>query len=135
MVSIPRDLAYSTGSTEVIPQSTAISNVAPASLAFAIATSAANVIKIAAQQYKSKGGGGGGTPAGGGAGAVAGIGGAGAAVPSFNLFGQGNVGGATQATPETQTQQQQITVKAVVVESDVTQTQKNVSAIESASEL
>ena len=105
-----------------------------ASLAFSIATSAANVIKIAAQQYKSKGGGGGGTPAGGGAGAVAGIGGAGAAVPSFNLFGQGNIGGATQATPETQTQQQ-ITVKAVVVESDVTQTQKNVSAIESASEL
>lgn len=106
-----------------------------ASLAFAIATSAANVAKIASQKYKSSGSASGGAPAGaGGAGSIAG---AGSVIPSTNLFGQGNTGNVTQATAGLATGQspQQITVKAVVVESDVTQTQKNVSKIQSASEL
>lgn len=104
-----------------------------AALAITIATSLANVAKISAQQYKSKAGGGGSAPAG--ANAAASLGGAGSVVPSVNLFGQGNTGNSTQASAPTQTQAPEITVKAVVVETDITQTQKNVSRIESASEL
>jgi hypothetical protein len=104
-----------------------------AALAITIATSLANVAKISAQQYKSSGGAGGGAPAGGNA--AASLGGAGSVVPSVNLFGQGNTGNSTQASAPTQTQSPEITVKAVVVETDITQTQRNVSRIESASEL
>lgn len=109
-----------------------------ASLAFAIATSVANVVKIASQQYKPKGGGGGAAPAGAGAaGAVSGAAaGAGSVVPQVNLFGAGNNANTATATPQTQTQQAPpMTVKAIVVESDITQTQRNVSRIETAAEL
>jgi hypothetical protein len=99
-----------------------------ASLAFAITTSLANVAKIASSQYGGKGG----APAGGGGGAA--VGGAdataGGGAPSFSLFGQGNNQNTTSAAQDVQSNNNQLTVKAIVVESDVTSTQNKVKKMQ-----
>jgi hypothetical protein len=99
-----------------------------ASLAFAITTSLANVAKIASTQYGGKGG----APAGGGGGAAVGGGGevAGGGAPSFSLFGQGNNQNTTSAAQDVQSNTNQLTVKAIVVESDVTSTQNKVKKMQ-----
>ena len=96
-----------------------------ASLAFAITTSLANVAKIASTQYGSTGGGGGGggTPPATGGTPDAATGG----TPSFSLFGQGNNMNTTSAPTDKETS---LTVKAVVVESDVTSTQNKVKKMQ-----
>jgi len=96
-----------------------------ASLAFAITTSLANVAKIASTQYGSKGGGGGGggTPPSTGGTPDTSAGG----TPSFALFGQGNNMNTTSAPTDKETS---LTVKAVVVESDVTSTQNKVKKMQ-----
>ena len=96
-----------------------------ASLAFAITTSLANVAKIASTQYGSTGGGGGGggTPPSTGGTPDAATGG----TPSFALFGQGNNMNTTSAPTDKETS---LTVKAVVVESDVTSTQNKVKKMQ-----
>ena len=96
-----------------------------ASLAFAITTSLANVAKIASTQYGSKSAGGaagGSPPAGGGTPDAAGGG-----SPSFALFGQGNNMNTTSAPKD---QENTMTVKAIVVESDVTSTQNKVKKMQ-----
>jgi hypothetical protein len=99
-----------------------------ASLAFAISTSLANVAKIASTQYGSKSSGGG---AGGGGGAAMGGGTAtGGGAPSFSLFGQGNNMNTTGAAQDVENNNNQLTVKAVVVESDVTSTQNKVKKMQ-----
>ncbi len=92
-----------------------------ASLAFAVTTSLANIAKIASTQYgsKSTGGGAGSSSAPMGGGATPSTGG----TPSFSLFGQGNDMNTTSAPKDQETS---LTVKAVVVESDVTSTQNKV---------
>jgi len=99
-----------------------------ASLAFAITTSLANVAKIASTQYGGKGG----APAGGGGGAA--VGGADAAAgggaPSFSLFGQGNNQNTTGSAQDVENNSNQLTVKAIVVESDVTSTQNKVKKMQ-----
>ena len=99
-----------------------------ASLAFAITTSLANVAKIASSQYGGKGG----TAAGGGAGGA--MGGAtatpGGGTPSFSLFGQGNNLNTTSGPKDVENNSNQLTVKAVVVESDVTSTQNKVKKMQ-----
>jgi hypothetical protein len=99
-----------------------------AALAFTITTSLANVAKIASSQYGGKGG----APAGGGAGAAVGGGGeaAGGGAPSFSLFGQGNNQNTTSAAQDVQSNNNQLTVKAIVVESDVTSTQNKVKKMQ-----
>jgi hypothetical protein len=91
------------------------------------ALTAVNISKIQSQQYS---GGGGGASAGGGA-SIGGLGGAtagGSAVPSFNLFGQGNNANTTNASaPVMGGNQGPMVVKAVVVESDITNSQANVA--------
>jgi hypothetical protein len=96
-----------------------------ASLAFAITTSLANIAKIASTQYgsKSSGGGAGGSTAPMGGGATPNTGG----TPSFSLFGQGNNMNTTSAPKDQETS---LTVKAVVVESDVTSTQNKVKKMQ-----
>ena len=96
-----------------------------ASLAFAITTSLANVAKIASTQYGSTGGGGGGggTPPSTGGTPDTSAGG----TPSFALFGQGNNMNTTSAPTDKETS---LTVKAVVVESDVTSTQNKVKKMQ-----
>jgi len=99
-----------------------------ASLAFAITTSLANIAKIASTQYGSKGGGAGGggntPPMGGGATN------AGGGAPSFSLFGQGNNMNTTSGPQDAENKSNQLTVKAVVVESDVTSTQNKVKKMQ-----
>jgi hypothetical protein len=99
-----------------------------ASLAFAISTSLANVAKIASTQYGGKGG----APAGGSGGAA--VGGAdataGGGAPSFSLFGQGNNQNTTSAAQDVESNNNQLTVKAIVVESDVTSTQNKVKKMQ-----
>ena len=99
-----------------------------AALAFTITTSLANVAKIASSQYGGKGG----APAGGGAGAAVGGGDAtaGGGAPSFSLFGQGNNQNTTSAAQDVQSNNNQLTVKAIVVESDVTSTQNKVKKMQ-----
>lgn len=101
-----------------------------ASLAFAITTSLANVAKIASTQYASKSSGGG--AGGGGGAAMAGGGGTatGGGTPSFSLFGQGNNMNTTGAAQDVENNNNQLTVKAVVVESDVTSTQNKVKKMQ-----
>jgi hypothetical protein len=96
-----------------------------ASLAFAVTTSLANIAKIASTQYgsKSAGGGAGGSTAPMGGGATPNTGG----TPSFSLFGQGNNMNTTSAPKDQETS---LTVKAVVVESDVTSTQNKVKKMQ-----
>lgn len=99
-----------------------------ASLAFAITTSLANVAKIAASQYGGKGGaaaGGGGSAPMGGSTATPGGG-----TPSFSLFGQGNNLNTTSGPKDVENKSNQLTVKAVVVESDVTSTQNKVKKMQ-----
>jgi hypothetical protein len=100
-----------------------------ASLAFAITTSLANVAKIASSQYGGKGG----AAAGGGGGAGMGGGNtptAGGGAPSFSLFGQGNNLNTTSSPKDVENKSKQLTVKAVVVESDVTTTQNKVKKMQ-----
>jgi hypothetical protein len=96
-------------------------------LAAAVAgLTAFNISKIKSTQYKSAGG----APAepattslGGGDG-----GGTNSAVPSFNLFGQGNNANTTNASaPVMGGNQGAMVVKAIVVESDITNSQANVA--------
>ena len=99
-----------------------------AALVATISASVANIAKIASTQYGSKstgvGGGSGGTDvttsaqnAGGGA-------------PSFSLFGQGNNMNTTSSPQDVEKQSNQLTVKAVVVESDVTSTQNKIKKMQ-----
>jgi hypothetical protein len=98
-----------------------------AAFAFAITTSLANVAKIASTQYGAKSG----SPAGGGGGAAVGGGeAAGGGAPSFSLFGQGNNQNTTGAAQDVQSNNNQLTVKAIVVESDVTSTQNKVKKMQ-----
>jgi hypothetical protein len=98
-----------------------------ASFALTLSSVVANVAKIASTQYGAKNG----NPAGGGGGA--GMGGGGGATPStggtpsFSLFGQGNDMNTTSAPKDQETS---LTVKAVVVESDVTSTQNKVKKMQ-----
>jgi hypothetical protein len=95
-----------------------------AALVATAATSAANIAKIASTQFTSTSGGGGGNqPTIGSASSTSTTG---TATPAFNLFGQGNdmnnVGGS-------QTQQTEITVNAVVSETELTNTQNKIAKI------
>lgn len=95
-----------------------------ASLATAITTSALNISKIAATQFTS-------TASGGGGGATTGVGAASSTsttgtTPSFSLFGQGNDLNNVGA-PQTQTNE--ITVNAVVSETELTNTQNKIKQI------
>jgi hypothetical protein len=98
-----------------------------AALVATIAASVATITKIATTQYGSKssggGGGGGGTPPATGGTPDAATGG----TPSFALFGQGNNMNTTSAPKDQETS---LTVKAVVVESDVTSTQNKVKKMQ-----
>lgn len=95
-----------------------------AALVATAATSAANIAKIASTQFTSTGGGGGGNqpsiPEASSSSTT------GTATPSFNLFGasndMNNVGGS-------QSQQTEITVNAVVSETELTKTQNKVAKI------
>jgi len=95
-----------------------------AALVATAATSAANIAKIASTQFTSTSGGGGGNqPTIGSASSSSTTG---TATPAFNLFGAGNdmnnVGGS-------QTQQTEITVNAVVSETELTNTQNKIAKI------
>lgn len=90
------------------------------------ALTATNISKIKAQQYQSTTSGGGGSTStsvnGGDLGTNS------SAVPSFNLFGQGNNANTTNASPQVMGGNQQTPiVKAIVVESDITSAQNNVA--------
>jgi hypothetical protein len=100
-----------------------------AALVATISASVANVAKIASTQYGSKssgGGGGGGTDVTSMAGNEA----AGGGAPSFSLFGQGNNQNTTGSAQDVQSNTNQLTVKAIVVESDVTSTQNKVKKMQ-----
>ncbi len=101
-----------------------------ASFALTLSSVVANVAKIASTQYGAKNG----NPAGGGGGAGMGGGGAtqnaGGGAPSFSLFGQGNNMNTTGAAQDVENNNNQLTVKAVVVESDVTSTQNKVKKMQ-----
>lgn len=97
-----------------------------AALAFTISTSLANVAKIASTQYGAKNG----TPASGAPPAGGGDATAGGGAPSFSLFGQGNNQNTTGAAQDVEKKSNQLTVKAIVVESDVTSTQNKVKKMQ-----
>ena len=100
-----------------------------ASLAFAGATSVANILKIASAKYGGKG-----TPTtttpsvGGGGGGGGGGTSTQAATPNVNLFGANN--NANTFGANGQQQGGQMVVKAIVVESDVTSVQNKMSKIQ-----
>lgn len=99
-----------------------------ASLAFAVTTSLANIAKIASTQYGAKSGGGAVGNGGGGMGGNTQTQGGG--TPSFALFGQGNNMNTVSAPTDQENKSNQLTVKAVVVESDVTSTQNKVKKMQ-----
>ena len=109
--------------------------------AIAGAVAAANIAKIAATQYKGAGGGGSGGSVGttGGGGIptpsipTATI--SGPAAPAVNLFGQGNNQNTVNASPNVVTGQPNITVTAVVSETDITSTQERVARMRRSAEL
>jgi hypothetical protein len=98
-----------------------------ASLAFAVSTSLANVAKIAATQYETKSSSGGAGGAGAASGGGVGSGGNTGGTPSFSLFGQGNN---MNTTSQPTDKESNLTVKAVVVESDITSTQNKVKKMQ-----
>jgi hypothetical protein len=112
-----------------IAQMPPVTPIGIAALVATISASVANVAKIASTQYGSKssgGGGGGGTDVTSMAGNEA----AGGGAPSFSLFGQGNNQNTTGAAQDVQSNNNQLTVKAIVVESDVTSTQNKVKKMQ-----
>jgi cell shape-determining protein MreC len=115
--------AYSSGSA--IPVVGAVTG--PVFAALAAVAAAKNIQAIKSTTYQ----GGGGAPAAssGGTPSIPGAdGGTSSAVPSFNLFGQGNNANTTNASaPVMGGGQGPMVVKAVVVESDITNSQANVA--------
>ena len=112
-----------------IAQFPPVTPIGIAALVATISASVANVAKIASTQYGSKssaGGGGGGTDVS----TMAGNTNAGGGAPSFSLFGQGNNMNTTGGTKDAENKSNQLTVKAVVVESDVTSTQNKVKKMQ-----
>jgi hypothetical protein len=112
-----------------IAQFPPVTPIGIAALIATISASVANVAKIASTQYGSKssgGGGGGGTDVS----TMAGNANAGGGAPSFSLFGQGNNMNTTGAAQDVENNNNQLTVKAVVVESDVTSTQNKVKKMQ-----
>jgi len=112
-----------------IAQMPPVTPIGIAALVATISASVANVAKIASTQYGSKstgGGGGGGTDVT----SMAGNATAGGGAPSFSLFGQGNNQNTTSAAQDVQSNSNQLTVKAIVVESDVTSTQNKVKKMQ-----
>jgi len=99
-----------------------------ASLALTLTSVVGNIAKIASTQYgsKSSGGAGGGMTAPSGGGTAN----AGGGTPSFSLFGQGNNMNTTSGPKDVENNSNQLTVKAVVVESDVTSTQNKVKKMQ-----
>ena len=95
-----------------------------ASLIATAATSAATIAKIASTQFTSTGGGGGTPPSIPEASSTSTTG---TATPSFNLFGQGNDANNVGANGQTQTNE--ITVNAIVSETELTNTQNKVAKI------
>lgn len=94
-----------------------------AALVATAALSATNIAKIASTQFTSTGGGGGNeTPTLPGASSTSTT----AATPSFNLFGQNNNANNVGSPQDSQTQ---ITVKAVVSETEITNSQNKVAKI------
>jgi DNA repair exonuclease SbcCD ATPase subunit len=95
-----------------------------AALVATAATSAANIAKIASTQFTSTGGGGGGNqptiPEASSSSTTS-------ATPAFNLFGQSN--NMNNVGPDGQTQTTEITVNAVVSETELTNTQNKVAKI------
>jgi hypothetical protein len=100
-----------------------------ASLAFAGATSAANILKIASAKYGGKGTPTTTTPSVGGGGGGGGDTSTQAATPNVNLFGANNNANTFGANGQQQ-QGGQMVVKAIVVESDVTSVQNKMSKIQ-----
>jgi hypothetical protein len=112
-----------------IAQFPPVTPIGIAALVATISASVANVAKIASTQYGSKssgGGGGGGTDVS----TMAGNTNAGGGAPSFSLFGQGNNMNTTGGPQDVENNNNQLTVKAVVVESDVTSTQNKVKKMQ-----
>jgi hypothetical protein len=112
-----------------IAQMPPVTPIGIAALVATISASVANVAKIASTQYGSKssgGGGGGGTDVT----SMAGNATAGGGAPSFSLFGQGNNQNTTGSAQDVQSNTNQLTVKAIVVESDVTSTQNKVKKMQ-----
>ena len=104
-----------------------------ASLAFAIAQTGASIAAISAQRFE-----GGATQPSASTPSIGGVGGGGAtsasaSTPSFELFGQPNEDNNVSAVASQETNQ--MTVKAVVVESDITSTQNKVSKMKENAEL
>ena len=104
-----------------------------ASLAFASASTAASIAAIAAQRFE-----GGGSAPSASTPSLGGIGGGGAtssasSTPSFELFGQPNDDNNVSAAASQETTQ--MTVKAVVVESDITSTQNKIEKMQKNAEL
>lgn len=100
-----------------------------ASLAFAGATSVANILKIASARYGGKGTPTTTTPSVGGGGGGGGDTSTQAATPNVNLFGANNNANTFGANGQQQ-QGGQMVVKAIVVESDVTSVQNKMSKIQ-----
>jgi hypothetical protein len=112
-----------------IAQMPPVTPIGIAALVATISASVANVAKIASTQYGSKssgGGGGGGTDVT----SMAGNATAGGGAPSFSLFGQGNNQNTTGSAQDVENNSNQLTVKAIVVESDVTSTQNKVKKMQ-----
>jgi hypothetical protein len=112
-----------------IAQFPPVTPIGIAALVATISASVANVAKIASTQYGSKssaGGGGGGTDVS----TMAGNANAGGGAPSFSLFGQGNNQNTTSGPQDVENKSNQLTVKAIVVESDVTSTQNKIQKMQ-----
>ena len=91
---------------------------------FAIASGIANVKKISSTKFGSTSVSGGGGASGGSAPSVSG------GTPQTNLFGQANQGNNVSSPKDVESGQQQMVVKAVVVESDITSSQNHINKIQ-----
>jgi len=116
--AITASLAAAPLAIGVVPNPIGIAN-----LVATAATSAANIAKIASTQFNSGGGGGGQLPSAPQASSTSTT----AATPNASLFGQGNDLNNVSAPQDAQ--QTQITVKAVVSETEITNTQQKIDKI------
>jgi hypothetical protein len=116
--AITASLAAAPLAVGVVPNPVGIAN-----LVATAAVSAANIAKIASTQFTSTGGGGGQAPSIPQASSTSTTG---QATPNTNLFGQGNDLNNVSAPQDAQTQ---ITVKAVVSETEITNTQQKIDKI------
>lgn len=134
IISTNREIAGYFAAYSLIPGGAAIAATQASAAKIRAAISIASIVATSIAKFKGGGGGGSGSiPSGGGGGSASVA--ASQQTPSFQLFGQNNNANNLTQSQSAESQSQNITVQAVVSETEVTSVQKKVQQMQNNAEL